>query len=135
MAMSGTPTASTAEVSVPGGLTHPQELGRGLQLQLQELQREPGSLSSTQLCFAETSSGSLGASLARGGEAVQALPSERNPGTLPPPLSRRESNRALPGAAPSLTTLVPSSVLPCPRKAMPSPFPRVGEEVCLSLSV
>lgn len=38
MVMSGTRTASTAGVSVPGGLTHPQKPGRGLQPQLQELQ-------------------------------------------------------------------------------------------------
>lgn len=80
MAMSGTLTASTAGVSVPGGPTHPQEPGKGLQPQPQGLQQEASGLSSAQLCSAEASSGSLGASSARGGEAIQAPPSQGNPG-------------------------------------------------------
>lgn len=39
MAMSGTPTASTAGVSVLGGLTHILKLGERLQPQVQELQQ------------------------------------------------------------------------------------------------
>lgn len=80
MAMSGTPTASTAGVSAPGGRTHPQELGRGLRPQLREQHWEPDDLSSAQLGLAEASSDSLGASSVRGGEAMQAPPSQRNSG-------------------------------------------------------
>lgn len=57
MAMSGTPTASTAGVSVLGGLTHILKLGERLQPQVQELQQAqwpvlcPAGLGQNQLWF------------------------------------------------------------------------------------
>ena len=128
MAMSGTLTASTAGVSVPGGLTHPpRNLDRDCNPSCKScLLQEANGLSVAQLCFAKASSGSLEAAQPGVEKPSRPLPLRETQDTPPPLLSRQESHPALPQAC----CLLPSRVPSHPRRAVSV---RMYKEACTSL--
>lgn len=93
MAMSGTLTASTAGVSMLGGRPAPENRKGDHKAQLLERLREPCGCPLPCSAWPYVAcSGSQGASLARGREAIQAPPPQRNmghPSPQPPPRVQR----------------------------------------------
>lgn len=85
MAMSGTLTASTAGVSMLGGRPAPENRKGDHKAQLLERLQEPCGCPLPCSAWPNvTCSGSQWANLARGGEAIQAPPPQRNPEHPPP---------------------------------------------------